>query len=105
MIHGDFCLYTFKEPDKRRPVLIFTGTNAISFLNGISIAPITSTTRDIETSVRLDESDGMSRVCAINLDYIQTVPKNKLGKIIAHLSEERMQEVFEAIKYAFGFEK
>lgn len=105
MIHGDVCLHTFKEPDKRRPVLILTRTNAISFLNGISVAPITSTIRDNETSVWLDESDGMSRVCAINLDYIQTVPKNKLGKVIAHLPEERMQEVFEAIKYAFGFDK
>jgi hypothetical protein len=24
MIQGDVCLYTFKEPDKRRPVLILT---------------------------------------------------------------------------------
>ena len=47
----------------------------------------------------------MKEVCALNLDWIQTVPKNKLGSYITHLSNERMQEVFEAIKFAFGFDK
>jgi len=36
---------------------------------------------------------------------LQTVQKGKLGKVITHLSEERMQEVFEAVKFAFGFDK
>ncbi len=43
--------------------------------------------------------------CSINLTNIQTVPKNSLGKTITHLSDERMQEVFEAIKFAFGFDQ
>jgi mRNA interferase MazF len=105
MIRGDICQHTFKEPDTRRPVLILTRTNAIFFLNHITIAPITTTVRDNETSVWLDESDGLREVCAINLDYIQTVPKHKIGKAISHLSEERMQEVLEAMKFAFGFDK
>lgn len=105
MIRGDICYHTFKEPDKCRPVLILTRTNAISFLNEITIAPITTTVRDNDSSVWLDQLDGMKEVCAINLDYIQTVPKHKLGKAISHLSAERMGEVFEAIKFAFGFDK
>jgi mRNA interferase MazF len=103
MIRGDICYHTFKEPDKRRPVLVLTRTNAISFLNQVSVAPITTTVRENETSVWLDESDGMRENCAINLDYIQTIPKQKIGKFITHLSEEKMSEVFEAIKYAFNF--
>jgi len=105
MIRGDICYHTFKAPDKRRPVLVLTRTNAISFLNEITIAPITTTVRDNDSSVWLDESDGMREPCAINLDYIQTVPKQKIGKTISHLSEEKIQEVFEAIKFAFGFDK
>lgn len=105
MIRGDICYHTFKEPDKRRPVLILTRTNAISFLNEVTIAPITTTIRDNNSSVWLDESDGMREACAINLDYLQTVPKQKLGKIITHLSDERMKEVFKAIKFAFDFDK
>ncbi len=70
MIRGEVCYHTFKEPDKRCPVLILTRTNAISFLNEITIAPITTTIRNNDTSVRLDESDGMKEACAINSDYL-----------------------------------
>lgn len=80
MIRGDVGYHIFKEPDKRRPVLFLTRTNAISFLNEITIAPITTTVRDNTSSVWLNESDGMREVCAINLDHLQTVPKQKLGK-------------------------
>jgi mRNA interferase MazF len=105
MIQGDICYHTFKPPDKRRPVLILTRSLAIADLTWITIAPITTTIRHIATEVWLDEEDGMSEVCAVNLDNIQTVQKEKLGAAIAHLSEERMQEVFEAIRIAFGFDK
>lgn len=105
MIRGDVCFHTFKEPDKRRPVLILTRTNAISFLNEVTIAPITTTVRENSSSVLIDESDGMREACAINLDHLQTVSKQRLGKVIAHLSDEKMREVFEAIKFAFGFDE
>ena len=99
-----FVTYTFKSPDKRRPVLILTRSSAISDLTWITIAPITTTLRHLPTEVWLDEDDGMSETCAVNLDNIQTVQKEKLGKVIAHLSEERMQEIFEAVKIAFNFD-
>jgi mRNA interferase MazF len=105
MIRGDVCYYTFKAPDKRRPVLILTRTSAISFLNEVTVAPITTTIRDNASSVWLDESDGMREPCAVNADYIQTVLKSRLGSPIAHLSENKLEEVFEAIKFAFGFDK
>ncbi len=104
MIRGDVCYHTFNEPDKRRPVLILTRTDAISFLNEITIAPITPTIRNNSSSVWPDESDGMREACAINLDYLQTVPKQRLGKVITHLSDDKMQEVLRAIRFAFGFD-
>jgi hypothetical protein len=42
--------------------------------------------------VWLDESDGMREPCAVNLDAIQTVAKDKLSFSITHLSENRMLE-------------
>ena len=103
MIQGDVCLYTFKEPDKRRPVLILTRNAAIPNLTSITVAQITTSMRDIESVVWLDESDGVMTECIVNLDNIQTVPKQKLSRVIAHLSDERMQEVFKAIRFAFDF--
>jgi mRNA interferase MazF len=105
MIQGDICYHTFKSPDKRRPVLILTRNAAVSDLTWITIAPITTTMRNLPTEVWLDEDDGIDEECAVNLDNIQTVQKEKLGKVTAHLSKERMQEVFEAIRFAFGFDK
>ena len=105
MMHGDVCYHTFKSPDKRCPALILTRSIAIPNLTWLTIAPITTTIRNLPSEVWLDESDGMSEICAVNLDNIQTVQKEKLGKVITHLSDERMQEVFEAIKFAFGFDK
>lgn len=103
MIQGDVCLYTFKEPDKRRPVLILTRNAAIPNLTSVTIAQITTTIRNLDSFVWLDESDGMQMECAINLDSIQTVQKERLGKVIAHLSGERMREVREAIEFVFDF--
>ncbi len=48
---GEVCWYTFKSPDKRRPVLILTRNSAIGFLNALTIVPLTSTIRDIPTEV------------------------------------------------------
>lgn len=99
------CLHTFKFPDKRRPVLILTRNSAISDLTWITVAPVTTTLRNISTEVWLDESDGMFEECAVNLDNIQTVQKEKLGKVIAHLSSEKLREVLDAVNFAFDFNR
>jgi mRNA interferase MazF len=100
---GDVYWYTFKEPDKRRPVLILTRNSAIPFLTSLTIAPITSTIRSIPTEVVVTKADGLLTESAINLDNIQTVQKAKIGSFIAHLSMQRMQEVRRAIDFALGF--
>ena len=96
--------YTFKAPDKRRPVLILTRNSAIGFLNALTVAPITTTVRDIPSEVFLSREDGMFSDCAVNLDNIQTVPKSKLGKLLTHLTYDRMEEVRQAISFALGFD-
>lgn len=105
MKRGDIVWHRFKEPDKQRPVLIITRDEAIPELNSVTVIPTTTTMRDLQSQVFLAEADGMRDPCVLNLDWIQTVPKSKLGKHITTLSEERMGEVFGAIKFAFGFEK
>lgn len=105
MIRGEIRWCVFKEPDKRRPVLILTNNELIPQLTQITIAQITTTLRGNEAEVWLDESDGMFEECAINLTNLKTVSKEKIGAFITHLSDERMQEVLAAIKFAFGFDK
>jgi mRNA interferase MazF len=105
MMRGDVRYHNFRFPDKRRPVLILTRDVLIPELNAVTIAPLTTTMRDRETQVILDEQDGMPETCAVNLTNIQTIPKDKVGSYITHLSDEKMLEVFEAIRFAFGFDK
>ena len=104
MIQGDICLYTFKAPDKRRPALILTRTSLIPKLNAITIAPITTTFRDADTHIALDENDGMREECVVNLASIQTVSKEKIGSTMTHLSLGKMKEVKFAIEYTLGFD-
>jgi len=101
---GDVYWYTFKEPDKRRPVLILTRNSAIGVLTSLTVAPITTIIRAIPTEVRLSQADGLLTDCAVNLDNIQTVQKAKVGAFITHLSSHHMQAVRKAIEFALGFD-
>jgi mRNA interferase MazF len=102
---GDVYWYRFKDPDKRRPVLILTRNSAISFLTSVTIAPVTTTIRDIPSEVALSQTDGMLTECAVNLDNIQTVQKSRLEAHITSLSPELMSDVRRAIEFALGFDQ
>lgn len=99
---GDVRLYHFPRPDKQRPVLVLTRSSAISYLSSITVAPITSTTRDVPSEVRLTEEDGMKGPCAVNLYNIVTVSKAHLGRRLATLTPERLQEICRALGFALG---
>jgi len=102
MRRGEVRWYTFKAPDKRRPVLILTRTSAIGYLTALTVAPITTTIRDIPSEVPLTQEDGLLTECAANLDNIQTVPKANLGPLVAALASARMEQVDRAIWFALG---
>ena len=82
MKRGEIRWYKFKSPDKKRPVVILTRNSILDYLGEVTIAPITSTIRDIPSEVLLTREDGMKKNCVINCDHIQTVSKNKLGSTI-----------------------
>src|SRR5713226_3767444 len=102
MKRGEVRWYVFSRPDKRRPVLILTRTSALEFLHEVTVAPITSTIRDIPSEVVLTPADGVPRACAVNLDHIQTVPRARVGSLITTLPATRMSEVRSAAVFALG---
>jgi mRNA interferase MazF len=105
MNRGDVCWYTFKAPDKKRPVLILTRESAISILNSVTIAPITSKIRSIPTELLLTQQDGVPHICAANFDNLQTVPKSNIGNRITRLTSRRMKEVAAAVSFALGLDE
>ena len=100
---GEVRWYRFARPDKNRPVVILTRDSALEFLGEVTVAPITSTIRDIPTEVLLTKEDGMPRDCAVNLDHVQTVSKEKIGPLITTLSSTKMLELRFALLFALGF--
>lgn len=100
---GDVRWYKFQNPDKKRPVVILTRDSAIEYLGEVTIAPITSTIRDIPSEVLLSIDDGMKLDCAINLDHVQTVSKGKIGTLITELSPNKLEKLHQALDFALGF--
>jgi mRNA interferase MazF len=103
MHRGEVRWYKFSKPDKKRPVVILTRDSALEFLGEVTVAPVTSTVRDIPSEVLLTDADGMPRDCAVNLDHIQTVAKGKIGPVITTLSQRKMSELRSACLFALGF--
>ena len=102
MKRGEIRWYKFKAPDKKRPVLILTRDSILEYLGEVTIAPITSTIRDIPSEVFLSKQDGMARECAINFDHIQTVSKAKIGSLITQLSADKLIQVRKAIQFSLN---
>ena len=102
MNRGEVRWYTFNPPDKKRPVVVLTRDSIIDYLGEVTIAPVTSTIRDIPSEVFLSRSDGMPRDCAVNCDHIQTVSKSRIGAFITKLPSDKIEEVKKAICFALG---
>jgi len=100
MKRGEVRWYTFKSPDKKRPIVILSRTSIITYLGEVTIAPITTTVRDIPSEVFLSRHDGLPRDCAVNCDHIQTVAKQKVGGLITTLSAEKLEALTQAVRFA-----
>ncbi|MCK6563498.1 MAG: type II toxin-antitoxin system PemK/MazF family toxin [Dehalococcoidia bacterium] len=105
MNRGEVRWFTFARPDKRRPVLVLTRNSVIGVLSRVTVAPITTTIRGIPTEVVIGEDEGLRQPSAVNLDNIQTVPRNDIGQFIGALSPARMRHVEAAIAFALGFDE
>ena len=105
MKQGDVCWYTFRQPDKRRPVVVLTRNSAIPYLTSLTVAPITSTIRNVPSEVLLTPAeDGLLQECVVNAHNLQTVHKDRIGELLTQLSIERLREVRSAIEFALGLD-
>jgi mRNA interferase MazF len=100
---GEIRWYTFRLPDKRRPVLILTRSEVIDRLNEIIVLPATRTIRGLTTEVVLTVDDGMPAACALNFDHVSLAQRSRIGPVLCYLSETRWAEVRDALLIACGF--
>ena len=94
MKRGEIRWYRFGAPDKRRPVVILTRDSILEYIGEVTVAPVTSTVRDIPSEVLLSREDGIKKDCAINCDHIQTVSRGKVGALITALTRKKLEARF-----------
>jgi mRNA interferase MazF len=104
LIRGEIRWYTFRLPDKRRPVLVLARDEVIDRLNEIIVAPVTRTIRGLRTEVLLTEEDGMPAACVVNFDHVSLGQRDRFGAVLCSLSEERWPEAQRALLTACGFD-
>ena len=103
MIRGEIRWYTFRAPDKCRPVLVLTRSEVVDQINEIIVAPITRSIRGLKTGVLLSEADGMPTTCAVNFDHLAQGQRDRFGRVLCSFPEERWPEIRCALLAACGF--
>lgn len=99
---GEIWLYTFKPPDKRRPVVILTRQSVLPLLRTAVVAPVTSTIRGLPSEVPLGLDEGLKEPSVVNLDWVQTVEQRLLAHYVGSLGEATMAKVCRALSIATG---
>jgi len=90
MKHGEIRWYKSLAPDKNRAVHILTRDSVLEYLGEVTIAPITTTVRDIPSEGFLSTVDGMPTDCSVNGDHLETVSTGEIGALITSLSRTKM---------------
>jgi mRNA interferase MazF len=97
-------MYTFRPPNKRRPVVILSRDDAIPLLQTVLAAPVTSTIRGLPSEVGVGSDEGLKHDSAVNLDHIYTLDKSRLERFLGTLGAEKMRSVCRALAVATGCE-
>jgi mRNA interferase MazF len=95
--HGEIWWAT---ADKRRPVLVVSRGDARGVRSLVTVATITRKARGLSSEVELDERDGLPRPCVANCDDLTTIAKARLIRRVGRLSEVKLMELEEALKFA-----
>jgi mRNA interferase MazF len=84
-----------------RPVVVLSRDVAIPRLGRTLIAPCTTTIRGLPSEVVLEPGvDPVPRLCAVNLDSVESVSVGVLASRLGRLGDERMRAVCDALSVA-----
>jgi mRNA interferase MazF len=89
----------------RRPVVVLSRDAAIPRLRRALIAPCTTTIRGLPSEVVLEPGvDPVPRVCAVNLDSVESASTAILTERLGRLASERMESICRALAVAVACE-
>lgn len=89
--------------DKRRPVVLLSRDEAYAVRSLVVVAPATTTIRGFAAEVKVGRREGL-RPCAINCDWLVTIPKVDLLEVAGTLSGRKLQQLDDALRFALGLD-
>jgi len=89
--------------DKTRPVLILTREAAFG-ARGVTVAGITSTIRGVATELPVGPENGLDHNCVVNLDDVQTIRRDDLGRFLGYLDTHQEPALHQALIRAFDLD-
>lgn len=90
--------------DKVRPVLLLTREEVRAVRGMVTIAPITSTVRGLQSEVPVGPRNGIDQESVVNLDLITTVSRDLLVRPIGVLLDDQERALTVAFHGAFDLE-
>jgi mRNA interferase MazF len=78
------------ELNKVRPVIVMTRDPMGALLNGVIVAPVTSTTRGVSTEVPVGPADGVRIESVANLDWATVVARSRLLRRVGRARRSTM---------------
>jgi len=102
MKRGEIWWAQLAAPAGRRPVILLSRNAAYTVRTSVTVAPLTTTIRNIPVEVRLGPRHGVPRECVVNLDEVQTIPKDRLLRVLTALSPQTLTQVDQALRFALG---
>ena len=70
----------------------------------VTVAPITSTIKGLNSEVSVGPDNGLEQLSVISLDNVVTVPANLLGRTVGFLSSEQEMLLAKAIVLAYDLD-
>jgi len=104
MKRGDIWEADLGARDGKRPVVILTRSAVIPHLNKVTVAEVTTQGKGYPTEVDIDQQANLPRQSFVQLDNIQTVPKQRLTKYIGALDDATLKVIGQKVVLALNLE-
>lgn len=100
----DIRLLAFPRPDKTL-VLVLTRSSVLPHLSTVTVVPVSRTIRGIPTEVRLGMAEGLKTDSVANFDSLQTVARNRVGRLLGSIGTHRKREIRDALLFALELDE
>ena len=105
MMRNEVWWANLPPPVGHRLVLLLSRDEAYDIRDMVIVSPVTTRVRNIPAEVYLGPEDGLPRPSMVNLDTIDTIPKDALQERITVLTTEKIEAVNHALRFALGLEE